>query len=149
MKKLLYFIVPLMMLVFAVSCSKSDDGNDDSGYFNVSVEGLNNTTWASSVPSSVSKYDYIGFKGNRIAWARTAGYAFIIDRHYGDYTLNGDKISVVEDETNEHYTFQLRFCKDSKGEVFLVSDPEVEIKDKVPNGFFYKTDTYDFFAAHD
>ena len=30
MKKLLYFIVPLMMLVFAVSCSKSDDGNDDN-----------------------------------------------------------------------------------------------------------------------
>lgn len=149
MKKLLYFIVPVMVLVFAVSCSKSDDGNDDSGYFNVSVESLNNTTWASNVPSGVSKYDYIGFKGNRIAWARSSGYAYIIDRHYGDYTLNGDKISVVEDETNEHYTFQLRFYKDSKGEVFLDSEPDVEIKEKVPNGFFYKTDTHDFFAAHD
>lgn len=149
MKKLLYFIVPVMVLVFAVSCSKSDDGNDDSGYFNVSVEGLNNTTWASNVPSGVSKYDYIGFKGNRIAWARSSDYAYIIDCHYGDYTLNGDKISVVEDETNEHYTFQLRFYKDSKGEIFLDSEPDVEIKEKVPNGFFYKTDTHDFFAAHD
>lgn len=149
MKKLLYFIVPVMVLVFAVSCSKSDDGNDDSGYFNVSVESLNNTTWASNVPSGVSKYDYIGFKGNRIAWARSSGYAYIIDCHYGDYTLNGDKISVVEDETNEHYTFQLRLYKDSKGEVFLDSEPDVEIKEKVPNGFFYKTDTHDFFATHD
>lgn len=149
MKKLLLLIAPILVLIFAVSCSKSDDGNDDSGYFNVSVESLNNTTWASNVPSGVSKYDYIGFKGNRIAWARSSGYAFIIDRHYGDYTLNGDKISVVEDETNEHYTFQLRFCKDSKGEVFLVSDTEAVIKGKVPNGFFYKTDTHDFFAAHE
>lgn len=149
MKKLLYFIVPVMVLVFAVSCSKSDDDNDDSGYFNVSVESLNNTTWTTNGSSGVSKYDYIGFKGNRIAWARSSGYAYIIDRHYGDYTLNGDKISVVEDETNEHYTYQLRFYKDSKGKLYLVSDPEVGIKDKVPNGFFYKTDTYDFFAAHD
>ena len=149
MKKLLYFIVPILVLIFAVSCSKSDDGNDNSGYFNVSVEGLNNTTWASNVPSGVSKYDYIGFKGNRIAWARSSGCAYIIDSHYGDYTLNGDKISVVEDETSEHYTFQLRFYKDSKGKLFLVSDPEAVMKDKVPNGFFYKTDTYDFFEAHD
>ena len=148
MKKLLYFIVPLMMLVFAVSCSKSDDGNDDSGYFNGSVESLNNTTWTANGSSGVSKYDYVGFRGNRIAWARTAGYA-VTDRHYGNYSLKGDKISVVEDETSEHYTFQLRFYKDSKGKLFIVSDPEVEIKDKVPNGFFYKTDTYDFFAAHD
>lgn len=122
--------------------------HDDSGYFNVSVEGLNNTTWAENLHSGVSKYDYVGFKGNRIAWARTAGYA-VTDRHYGNYTLNGDKISVVEDETNEHYTFQLRFYKDSKGEVFLDSEPDVEIKEKVPNGFFYKTDTHDFFAAHE
>lgn len=147
MKKLLYFIVPVMVLVFAVSCSKSDDGND-SGYFNVSVESLNNTTWTANVSSGVSKYDYVGFKGNRIAWARTAGYS-VTDCHYGNFSLKGDKISVVEDETSEHYTFQLRFYKDSKGKLYLVSDPEVGIKDKVPNGFFYKTDTYDFFAAHD
>ena len=148
MKKVLYFIVPVMVLVFAVSCSKSDDGNDDSGYFNVSVESLNNTTWTANVHPAISKYDYVGFKGHRIAWARTSGYA-VTDRHYGDYTLNGDKISVVEDETSEHYTFQLRFYKDSKDKLYLVSDPEVVIKDIVPNGFFYKTDTYDFFAAHD
>ena len=140
MKKLLLLIAPILVLIFAVSCSKSDDGNNDSGYFNVSVEGLNNTTWAEN--------RHVGFKGNRIAWARTAGYA-VTDRHYGNYTLNGDKISVVEDETNEHYTFQLRFYKDSKGEVFLDSEPDVEIKEKVPNGFFYKTDTHDFFAAHE
>lgn len=148
MKKLLLLIAPILVLISAVSCSKSDDGNDDSGYFNVSVESLNNTTWAENRHSGVSKYDYLGFKGNRIAWARTAGYA-VTDRHYGNYTLNGDKISVVEDDTNEHYTFQLRFYKDSKGEVFLDSEPDVEIKEKVPNGFFYKTDTHDFFAAHE
>lgn len=148
MKKFIYFIMPVMVLIFAVSCSKGDEGNDDSGYFNVSLESLNNTTWAANVSSGVSKYDYVGFKGNRIAWARTAGYA-VVDRHYGNYSLKGDKISVVEDETNEHYTFQLRFYKDSKGEVFLDSEPDVEIKEKVPNGFFYKTDTHDFFAAHD
>lgn len=149
MKKLLLLIAPILVLISAVSCSKSDDGNDDSGYFNVSVESLNNTTWTANGSSGVSKYDYIGFKGNRIAWARSSGYAYIIDCHYGDYTLNGDKISVVEDETNEHYTFQLRFYKYSKGEVFLDSEPDVEIKEKVPNGFFYKTDTHDFFAAHE
>lgn len=54
MKKLLLLIAPILVLIFAVSCSKNDDGNDDSGYFNVSVEGLNNTTWAENLHSGVS-----------------------------------------------------------------------------------------------
>lgn len=149
MKKLLLFIVPILVLIFAVSCSKSDDGNSDSGYTNVSLESLNGTGWFKSADAGGSKFNYVEFKGNRIAWARSSGYAYIIDRHFGTFSLSGDKLSVTLDETNEHYTFQIRYYKDSKGEVWLTIDEDAADKDKVPGGFYWKTDSHNYIDAHD
>lgn len=147
MKKLLLLIAPILVLIFAVSCSKSDDGNDDSGYFNVSLESLNGTGWFKSYDGG-SKFDYVEFKGNRVDWARYS-YVYIIDHHFGTVSLNGDKLSVILDETNEHYTFQIHYYKDSKGEVWLTIDEDAADKDKVPGGFYWKTDSHNFIDAHD
>lgn len=147
MKKLLLLIVPILVLIFAVSCSNDDNGNDDSVYTNVSLESLNGTGWFKSSGGG-SKFDYVEFKGNRVDWARSS-YVYIIDHHFGTVQLNGDKLSVTLDETNEHYTFQIRYYKDSAGEVWITIDEDAADKDKVPGGFYRKTDSHNFIDAHD
>lgn len=136
MKKLIFFFVAVMAVFFAVSCSKDDGGSDDKQSSFPTMENLDGTTWNSpALQGKDGKFDCVGFKGNRMVWAKTVGYAFG-SFHYGTYTINNGTLQVVEDGTTDRYTLYLVLSKYRSGNVYLEIKGDQSLAGKSPMGTY-------------
>lgn len=134
MKKLILFLVAVMAVCVAVSCSKSDDGIDDGSPKPPTVADLDNTTWYHS--KEKVGFNCIGFKGNRMVWARSIDIASFGSFHNGTYTISNGTLSVVDDESGEQYTLNIVLYKYETGKAYLKIESDESLKDKVPMGTY-------------
>lgn len=138
MKKLILLFVAVMAVCFAVSCSKSDNGIDDGSPKSPTVSDLDNTTWYHG--KEKVGFNCIGFKGNRMVWARSIDIASFGSFHYGTYTISNGKLAVVDDENGEQYTLNIVLYKYESGKAYLKIESDESLKDKVPMGTYTPLD---------